>query len=147
MRGVSGVTGNGYNYNGKGERVRKTHNASGAATLYHYGESGNLLFESDGGNRITTEYIWLGNQRIALVNNAAAGGGALYYIHTDHLGAVQLLTDNTGAIAWQGDYKPFGEVSIITANVTNNLRLPKTKGSDSMKTKGSDSIEKALKAD
>jgi len=106
-----------YGFNGKGERVLK---AGVSTTLYHYDESGNLLFESDTSGNATVEYIWLGNQRLAMVQ-----GGSLYYMHTDHLGTVQLLTDGVGDVAWSGDYGPFGEVVVNPAStVTYNLRFP-----------------------
>jgi RHS repeat-associated protein len=33
---------------------------------------------------------------------------AVYYHHLDHLGTPQVLTDQTGTIAWQAHYLPFG---------------------------------------
>jgi len=105
-----------YGFNGKGERVRKT---GAVTTLYHYGSSGNLLVESDALGNTTTEYIWLGNQRIAMVQ-----GGNLYFTHTDHLGTVQLLTDTNANVVWSADYKPFGEADNITGSVTYNMRFP-----------------------
>lgn len=114
---VVGARTSNYTYNGHGERIKKSGTTT---TLYHYDESGNLLYESDGANAVQTEYIWLGNQRLAMVQ-----GSDLYYSHTDHLGTVQLLTDTNGAVAWSGDYKPFGEVAINPAStITNNLRFP-----------------------
>jgi len=111
-----GVTTN-YAFNGKGERVKKT---GVVTTLYHYDESGNLLFESNTSNVIQREYIWLGDQRIAMTEESN-----LYFTHTDHLGTPQILTDaTTAAIVWQADYKPFGETTIITATIENNLRFP-----------------------
>jgi len=79
----------------------------------------NHLFESDTAGATTAEYIWLGNQRLA-----KAEGNNLYFMHTDHLGTVQLLTNNTGAVVWSGDYKPFGDVTETVTTVTNNLRFP-----------------------
>ena len=106
-----------YGFNGKGERTKNV--TSTGTTLYHYDSSGNLLFESDAVGNTNVEYIWLGNQRLAMVQS-----GSLYYTHTDHLGTVQLLTDNTGNVVWSADYKPFGEVTITNSTVTNNLRAP-----------------------
>ena len=106
-----------YGFNGKGERVRKT--SAGVSNFYHYDSSGNLLFESDASGNATVEYIWLGSQRLAM-----AQGVNLYYTHVDHLGSVQLLTDSAGGVVWSADYKPFGEVNIISAVVENNLRFP-----------------------
>ena len=45
-------------------------------------------------------------------------------IHNDHLGTPQKMTDDSGAVVWSADYKPFGEVSVTTHTITNNLRFP-----------------------
>ena len=42
----------------------------------------------------------------------------IYYYHNDHLGTPRILTDQTGAVVWDVDYAPFGEIS---AYVTNSL--------------------------
>jgi len=49
---------------------------------------------------------------------------ALYYYHNDHLGTPQAMTDENQNIVWQADYRPFGEVTITTASIENNLRFP-----------------------
>ncbi|MEH6466559.1 MAG: RHS domain-containing protein [Porticoccus sp.] len=38
----------------------------------------------------------------------------LYYIHNDHLGTPQVITDNAQNIVWGADYESFGEVSVNT---------------------------------
>ena len=42
----------------------------------------------------------------------------IYYYHNDHLGTPRVLTDQTGAVVWDVDYTPFGEIS---SYVTNTL--------------------------
>jgi len=50
--------------------------------------------------------------------------GAYYYI-SDHLGTPQIITDDTGAVAWKGTYSPFGEVAVDPSNtIINNIRMP-----------------------
>jgi RHS repeat-associated protein len=117
MNRMAQANGISYGYNGKGERVRKTNGAS--VTLYHYDNAGNLLFETDAGGTIQVEYIWLGSQRIAMVQ-----GGSVYFTHTDHLGTPQLLTNSAGTVVWAADYEPFGEATVTTATIENNLRFP-----------------------
>jgi RHS repeat-associated protein len=34
------------------------------------------------------------------------------------------MTDNSGAVVWSADYKPFGEATITVSTITNNLRFP-----------------------
>jgi RHS repeat-associated protein len=48
----------------------------------------------------------------------------LYYVHTDHLGTPQSLTDENQAIVWQAAYTPFGKATILTNTVENNIRFP-----------------------
>jgi RHS repeat-associated protein len=106
-----------YGYNGKGERVRKT--TATDTMLYHYDNTGTLLFESNSSGTTMVEYIWLGGRRIATVQE-----GSLYFDHTDHLGTSHLLTDSSSTVVWSADYEPFGKTMVTTAVVTNNLRLP-----------------------
>ena len=44
-------------------------------------------------------------------------------MHTDHLGAPQVMTDQSQKIVWQADYQPFGQTTMLTEDVTNNLRF------------------------
>ena len=48
----------------------------------------------------------------------------IYFVHADHLGAPQALTDETGTVVWAADYDPFGNVSLPVSAVTNNIRFP-----------------------
>ncbi|MBL4580902.1 MAG: RHS domain-containing protein, partial [Gammaproteobacteria bacterium] len=48
----------------------------------------------------------------------------LYFIHNDHLGTAQVITDKDQAVVWQGDYQPFGEVEETIAVVENPTRFP-----------------------
>jgi RHS repeat-associated protein len=34
------------------------------------------------------------------------------------------MTDSSGAVVWAADYKPFGEATVTTSTITNNLRFP-----------------------
>lgn len=106
-----------YTYNGKGERVKK---AGSGTTSYHYDDVGNLLVETDIAGNTLVEYVWLGSQRLAMVD-----GGGTYFAQADHLGSVQLLVDSVGGVVWSGDYDPFGEVVVgVGSSVGFNLRFP-----------------------
>jgi RHS repeat-associated protein len=48
---------------------------------------------------------------------------AIYQVHVDHLGTPQVLTDATGAIAWEAHYRPFGD-AITSGSLTFSLRFP-----------------------
>jgi RHS repeat-associated protein len=48
----------------------------------------------------------------------------LYFYHNDHLGTPQVMTDEDQNVVWEAEYRPFGEVVIVTEAVENNLRYP-----------------------
>lgn len=49
--------------------------------------------------------------------------GSYWYIN-DHLGIAQQITDATGSVVWQGDYRPFGGVDSTTELIDNPFRFP-----------------------
>ena len=51
-------------------------------------------------------------------------GTNVYALHPDHLGTPQAITDENQQIVWQADYEPFGQASVTTEFITNNLRFP-----------------------
>ena len=54
----------------------------------------------------------------------ALAGEKLYFYHNDHLGTPQVMTDEDQNVVWEAEYRPFGEVVIVTETVENNLRFP-----------------------
>ena len=114
---VDGAMTAGYTYNGNGQRVKK--NVNGVATVFHYSLSGQIIAESNGPGSITAEYIYLNGQPLAKIE-----GSAVYYYHNDHLATPQEMTDGTGQVVWEGEFKPFGEAISVTGTITNNLRFP-----------------------
>jgi YD repeat-containing protein len=55
---------------------------------------------------------------------ATSPSGKIYYVHTDQLGTPQVLTDETGAIAWRASYDPFGKATVTVASIEMNVRAP-----------------------
>ena len=107
-----------YTYNALGERIKKI-NQNGLATVFHYGNNGELLYERDqAGN--TKAYVWLDGRPLARIDNDAT----IYYYHVDHLGTPQAMTNAAGATVWKADYEPFGKVVVKVGTVQNNLRFP-----------------------
>lgn len=105
-----------YTYNGKGERVKKIGTDT---TLFFYDQGGQLIAETDATGNTLREYLYVDGQPLAYVT-----GGNVNFIHTDHLGTPQLLTDTNQQVVWSADYKPFGEATITTETITSNLRFP-----------------------
>jgi RHS repeat-associated protein len=48
----------------------------------------------------------------------------IYYLHTDHLDTVQVITDADQQVVWRGEQKPFGEVTVVVNKIDNPLRFP-----------------------
>jgi len=46
------------------------------------------------------------------------------YVHTDHLGSPQKMTDVAGAVVWDAAFTPFGQAAAISGAAVNNLRFP-----------------------
>jgi RHS repeat-associated protein len=86
-----------------------------------YDRSGHVLAESDAQGNVMDEFIWLDDMPVGFVS-----GGTLYFVHPDHLGTPQKITDVNQNIAWDEAADPFMFSQQITANapVTMNLRLP-----------------------
>jgi len=59
---------------------------------------------------------------ILCVGSAHAAEQVLFY-HTDPAGTPLAMTDSTGKVVWQADYKPFGEEQSVTGNTNNDRRF------------------------
>lgn len=68
---------------------------------------------------ITTAFGFL-----ALFASCIVSGEELYFVHTDHLGTPQVVTDASQATVWEGRQTPFGETEIITNQIEMNVRFP-----------------------
>jgi len=112
----------GYTYDAFGHRFALAPSGpSGPKTLFLYDRADNLLEEAGDNGTSNRDYVYLGGQPVAFV---LPQSGTLYFVHTDRLGTPQAVTDSTQTVAWHAAYKPFGEISIGTTNIAQNLRLP-----------------------
>lgn len=111
-----------YAYNPQGQRVKKT--ANGFTTWYLYNENG-LAAEYSATGQLLKEYhfhpqkTWMTDP---LFMRTAAND--LYYYHNDQLGTPQELINSTGQIVWQANYSAFGQATVTTNTIENNLRFP-----------------------
>ena len=111
-----------YAYNALGQRVKRS-----GSTIHHYAydERGQLLGVYDGVGQPLQEIVWLDDLPVATLR-----GGAIYYIHADHLGTPRRITrpaDNK--VMWQWESEPFGysppnENPQGQGTFTFNLRFP-----------------------
>jgi RHS repeat-associated protein len=102
-----------YQYNAIGERVLKT--VGMAITHFHYDESGHLIAETQPSGTVVREYVWLDDMPLAQIE----GTGNIYYIHPDHLGRPQKMTDVTQTVVWDNEQQPFGEAVMLTISAAN----------------------------
>ena len=113
-----------YVYDAYERRVIKSVSGSSPYTRhFHYDQSGQLIAESDATGAVIREYIWLGSLPIALVDHSG-GTATLYFIHADHLGAPQKVSDASKVVVWSGQFEPFGEVQGVTGALTQLLMFP-----------------------
>lgn len=103
-----------YRSNAFGQRVYES--ASGAVTRFVYGPSGELLYE-DGPQ--PTAYIWAGGQLVAMIR-----AGALYFVHADHLGRPEVVTNAAAQIVWRANNAAFDRSVASTAIGDLNVGFP-----------------------
>jgi RHS repeat-associated protein len=112
-----------YTYNAQGQRSQKTTQTN--TTYYVYGLQGELLAEVDETGQTSKNYVFANGTLLATTKAETFYYPAeIYYVHNDHLGTLQTLTDQNQQIVWQADYTPFGKATIVTQEVENNIRFP-----------------------
>ncbi|HUI77724.1 MAG TPA: RHS repeat-associated core domain-containing protein, partial [Bryobacteraceae bacterium] len=84
---------------GDGRRVYKSN-----GKLYWYGAGNEILAETDGTGTVTTEYVYFGGKRIAML---PAGGSPQYYVE-DFLGSSGVVRQSNGVVCYDADFTPFG---------------------------------------
>ena len=117
---VNGVVLASYGYDSQNRRVRKTVGAK--TTYYLYDLESRLLAEIAGNGRVLREYVWLGQEPVALREYELRPG--LYFYINDHLGTPQRLITGEGTVVWQSAALPFGRTQVQLGTVQNNLRFP-----------------------
>jgi len=110
-------------YNAMGQRTVKT--TATESRLFIYGPNGVLLAELDEQGTPIREHVYMQNQPLAQVHyDENTGADTTYFVHNDHLGTPQLLTDGAQQVVWAGDYAPFGATYLTTEVVDNPIRFP-----------------------
>lgn len=83
--------------------------------LFVYDTSGKLIIEeyypTFGNKTMEKHYVYFGGQLVGYVYN-----NTLYYVHNDHLGRPEVLTNSSKSVVWQAKYSTFGIRGYIKSN-------------------------------
>ncbi len=71
-------------------------NSNGQSIYFNYDEQGKLIGEYNSNGNAVREYIYLGNQPIALFSSEKED--KVLQIHTDHLGSPRVVTDKNKSV-------------------------------------------------
>ena len=119
---VDGVS-TSYWTNALGQRTYKTQGSPKAA-FYIYGPGGKLMAEKSGfsGTSAWRHYIWLGGELLGF-----ADGASKRFVHNDHLGRPESVTDVNKTVVWRANNYAFDRsiaVNTLGAPGTLNIGFP-----------------------
>ncbi len=119
MRSVSknGAEVASYQYSAFNERTFKS--ATYGEFRYVYTPDSQLLTEHQDNGNIWTNYLWFGGELVGMVRN-----NVVRYIHADHLGRPEIVTDGSKAIVWKATNGAFDRTVAIDAIGGLNVGFP-----------------------
>ena len=95
-----------YTYGADGNRVMVT---KGTAKTYEFvGADGQQLLDYEVATNKLTDYIYLGDIRIAQKEKTSTAAAVVSYLHNDLLGSPILSTNTVGTTLWKETYQPYG---------------------------------------
>ena len=117
-----GAEGAEYAYDARGRRVRKR--VGDVETLYLW--NGDLLVAErvSGGKHRTYLYHWRSHHLIGWIDSHDEEMNS-YFVHSDHLGRPEEVTDQHGRLVWAVEYGAFGDIQrVLVAEVECPFRSP-----------------------
>lgn len=110
-----------YAYNALGQRVskialdyNKSSSPTAVTTHFIYSPQGQLLAEGT-----AKQFIYLGSKPVAYMQN-----GTVYYVHTDHLGRPEKLTNASKNVVWQARLTAFDRTVLSSSIGDFNIGFP-----------------------
>ena len=118
-----------YAYDAMGQRLRKFGKTAASTVLFAYDQSGHLLGEYDNTGVAIREFVWLGDEPVAVFTPNGSNPPNIYYVHSDHLGAPRVIVNTNNQLRWRWMAEPFATTAPETnpsglGAFTFNLRLP-----------------------
>ena len=104
-----------YTINALGQRSSKI--GPNGTSQYLYSPDGLLLSENDDG--VWTNYIYFGGEPVAMIR-----GSVLRFMHNDHLGRTEVITDANKAVQWQARNDAFNRTVQTDTIGGMNLGFP-----------------------
>jgi RHS repeat-associated protein len=104
-----------YRYNALDQRVSKSN--SSLTARYVYSGQNTLLAENNNGQ--WTTHLWLGNQPVGVVK-----GNAMYWVHADHLGRPEMVTNPSQQRVWRAANWAFNRSVVLDQIGGYNLGFP-----------------------
>lgn len=101
-----------YAYDALGRRIRKT-TAEGIVNFFYAGDD--VIEEQDGSKALLATYL-IGNGIDDMIKMNRKGNE--YFYHTNHLGSVMAVSDQSGTVQERYEYDPFGKVSYYNGTGT-----------------------------
>ncbi len=106
-----------YDYDVSNLRSRKI--SANHRTDYIYAPNGNILAETYEVGKLGSIYIWLYGEPIGVIRSSQVN-----YVHNDHLGRPELITNSNQAIVWKGYTSSYDSTMVQTNIEPFNLGFP-----------------------
>jgi RHS repeat-associated protein len=109
-----------FTYDGENRKADGAHYNSLGHRVYHNGThfihdpSGRLLAEGN-----DKQYIFFAGELVAYIKN-----DILYFVHNDHLGRPEVITDTNGYLKWKAEMKPFDRRVLFSGIGDFNIGFP-----------------------